>query len=146
MLDATAYGAFITENRITKGIIVGDKGFSKSAAHEYFAANDDLHYLNPVKRDSKLIGRHYMLGFTGILPGYEGITFRKEKCVRTDKWLYSFRDSYKASKEEHDGLHRAEKSKTYTLETLREKQQTFGTIVLECDLDLPAKTAYKAYE
>lgn len=146
MLDATSYGAFIAENRITKGIIVGDKGFPESAAHEYFEANPNLHYLNPVKRNSKLTGRHHMLDFTGILPGYEGVTFRKEKCSGTDKWLYSFRDSYKASKEERDWLCRAKKNKTYSLDTLREKQQTFGTIVLECDLDLPAETAYKAYE
>ena len=87
-----------------------------------------------------------MLDFTGILPGYEGITFRKEKCSGTDKWLYSYRDSHKASKEEQDWLRRAKKNKTYSLEVLREKQKTFGTIVLECDLDLPAETAYKAYE
>lgn len=146
MLDATAYKEFISENRITKGIIVGDKGFPESAAHDYFEANPDLHYLNPVKRNSKLIGRHHMLDFTGILSGYEGITFRKEKCTGTDKWLYSFRDSTKAGKEERDWLRRAKKNKTYSLEALREKQQTFGTIVLECDLDLPAETAYKAYD
>ena len=146
MLDATAYSAFISENRITKGIIVGDKGFPESAAHEHFEANKGLHYLNPVKRNSKLIERHHMLDFTGILPGYEGITFQKEKCTGTDKWLYSYRDSYKASKEERDWLRRAKKDKTYSLEALREKQKTFGTIVLECDLDLPAETAYKAYE
>ena len=87
-----------------------------------------------------------MLDFTGILPGYEGITFRKEKCTGTDKWLYSYRDSYKASKEEGDWLRRAKKDKSYSLEALREKQKTFGTIVLECDLDIPAETAYKAYE
>ena len=146
MLDATAYSAFISENKITKGIIVGDKGFPESAAHEQFAANDNLHYLNPVKRNSKLIERHHMLDFTGILSGYDGITFRKEKCVGTNKWLYSFRDSYKASKEERDWLKHAKKNKTYSFETLREKQQTFGTIVLECDLDLPAETIYKAYD
>ena len=56
-----------------------------------------------------------MLDFTGILPGYEGITFRKEKCTGTDKWLYSYRDSYKASKEERDWLRRAKKNKTYSL-------------------------------
>ena len=146
MLDATAYKAFISENRITRGIIVGDKGFPESAAHEYFAANPELHYLNPVKRNSKLIERHNMLDFTGILPGYEGITFRKEKCTGTDKWLYSFLNSGKAAKEEQDWLRRAKKNKTYSLETLREKQKTFGTIVLGCDLDLPAETAYKAYD
>lgn len=146
MLDATSYREFISENSITKGIIVGDKGFPESAAHDHFEAHPDLHYLNPVKRNSKLISRHNMLDFTGILPGYEGITFRKEKCTGTNKWLYSYRDSYKASKEERDWLRRAKKNGTYSLATLREKQKTFGTIVLECDLDLPAETAYKAYD
>lgn len=146
MLDATSYREFISENSITKGIIVGDKGFPESAAHDHFEAHPDLHYLNPVKRNSKLISRHNMLDFTGILPGYEGITFRKEKCTGTNKWLYSYRDSYKASKEERDWLRRAKKNGTYSLAALREKQKTFGTIVLECDLDLPAETAYKAYD
>lgn len=87
-----------------------------------------------------------MLDFTGILPGYEGITYRKEKCTGMDKWLYSYRDSSKASKEENDWLRRAKKNRTYSLEALREKQKTFGTIVLECDPDLPPETAYKAYD
>lgn len=146
MLDATSYREFISENSITKGIIVGDKGFPESAAHDHFEAHPDLHYLNPVERNSKLISRHNMLDFTGILPGYEGITFRKEKCTGTNKWLYSYRDSYKASKEERDWFRRAKKNGTYSLATLREKQKTFGTIVLECDLDLSAETAYKAYD
>ena len=145
MLDATSYSAFISENGIKRGIIVADKGFPESAAHEQFEANPDLHYLNPVKRNSKLIERHRMLDFTGILPGYEGITFRKEKCTGTDKWLYSFRDSSRASLEEQDWLKRAKANKSYSLEELRKKQRSFGTIVLECDLDLPAETAYKAY-
>ena len=146
MLDATSYSEFIRENHITKGIIVADKGFPESAAHDQFESNSDLHYLNPVKRNSKLIERHNMLDFTGILPGYEGITYRKEKCTGTNKWLYSFRDSRKAAKEEADWLRRAKKAGTYKLEDLREKQKTFGTIVLECDLDLPPETVYKAYD
>lgn len=146
MLDATSYSVFIAENRITKGIIVGDKGFPESAAHDQFERNPDLHYLNPVKRNSRLIERHSMLDFTAILPDHEGITFRKEKCSGTDKWLYSYRDSRKAAKEESDWLRRAKKDRTYGLEALREKQKTFGTIMLECDMDLPAEIAYKAYD
>ena len=146
MLDATSYEAFIKENQITKGIIVGDKGFPESAAHEEFESHPDLHYLNPIKRNSKLITRHSMLDFTAILPGFEGITYRKEKCVGIDKWLYSYRSSAKAAKEESDWLRRAKREKTYNLEKLREKQKTFGTIVLECDLDLPPEIAYKAYD
>lgn len=145
MLDCTSYEAFIVENGITKGVIVADKGFPASAAESQFQANPDLHYLNPVKRNSKLIANHDLLDFTGILTGYKGITFRKEKCVGTDKWLYSYRDAYRASQEEQDWLARAYKNDTYSLEELRKKQRTFGTVALECDLDLPPEVVYKAY-
>ena len=145
MLDMTAYEAFIEENGIKRGIIVADKGFPSSAAERQFRDNPDLHYLNPVKRNSKLIERHRMLDFTGILGGADGITYRKEKCAGKDKWLYSFRDSARAAKEERDWLERARKDGTYSLEGLREKQRVFGTITLECDLDLDPGTVYKAY-
>ena len=121
MLDATSNEAFIRD-KITKGIIVGDKGFPESAAHEEFERHPDLHYLNPVKRNSKLIGRHHMLDFTDILSGYEGITYRKEKCVGTDKWLYSYRNSRKAAKEESDRLRRAKKEKPTVWRPSRETE------------------------
>jgi hypothetical protein len=146
MLDLTAYESFIRDNGITKGIIVADKGFPASAVKDQFRENPDLHYLNPIKRNSKLIGTYAMLDYTGILPGNDGITYRKEKCGGIDKWLYSFRDARRAAKEEQDWLKHAKKKGTYSLETLREKQRVFGTIVLECDLDLVPETAYKAYE
>lgn len=145
MLDATAYKAFIAENGITRGVIVGDKGFPESAARDHFERNPDLHYLNPVKRNSRLIGRHGMLDFTGILAGHEGVTYRKEKCKGGGKWLYSYRDQGKAAKEEADWLRRAKRDGTYSMEALRGKQRSFGTIVLECDMDLPPETVYKAY-
>jgi len=145
MLDATSYESFIAENNISKGLIVGDKGFPSSAAEGHFAKNPNLHYLNPIKRNSKLIGTHDMLDFTQILPGCEGITFRKEKCSGKNKWLYSYRDAAKAAKEEHDYLRRAKEDGTYNLAEFKSRQKSFGTIVLECDLDMPAETIYKAY-
>jgi hypothetical protein len=146
MLDLTAYESFIRENGITKGIIVADKGFPASAAQNQFRDNPDLHYLNPIKRNSTLIGTYTMLDFTGILPRDDSITYRKEKCSGIDKWLYSFRDARRAAKEEQDWLKRAKKKGTYNLEQLRERQRVFGTVVLECDLDLLPETAYKAYD
>jgi len=146
MLDITAYGSFIRENGITRGLIVADKGFPASAAQDYFRNNPDLHYLNPIKRNSTLIEKYAMLDFTGILPGEGGITYQKEKCNDVNKWLYSFRDAYRAAKEEQDWLKRAKKDGTYNLEALREKQRVFGTIVLECDLDLAPEIVYKAYD
>jgi transposase len=146
MLDLTAYESFIRENGITKGIIVADKGFPASAVKDQFRENPDLHYLNPIKWKSTLIRTYAMLDYTGILPGNDGITYRKRKCNGVNKWLYSFRDARRAAKEEQDWLRRAKKNETYDLETLREKQRVFGTIVLECDIDLAPETAYKAYD
>jgi hypothetical protein len=145
MLDQTAYEAFVEECGITKGLIVADKGFPASAAAAHFDANPGLHYLNPIKRNSKLIEGHGLYDFTGILAGCEGVTYRKEKCVGAAKWLYSFRDAARAAKEERDWLARAKKGGTYDLDKLRAKQRVFGTVVLECDLDMTPETAYKAY-
>lgn len=145
MLDVTSYESFIAENGITKGLIVADKGFPSSAAEKQFSKNPDLHYLNPIKRNSKLIHTHHMLEFTQLLPGYEGVTFRKEKCIGKVKWLYSFRDSAKAANEERDYLLRSKADGTYDLEELKNKQKSFGTIVLESDLDIKPETVYKAY-
>jgi hypothetical protein len=146
MLDLTTYEAFISDNHITKGIIVADKGFPATAAKDQFRDNPNLHYLNPIKRNSSLIEKYSMYDFTDILFGYEGITYKKAKCDDTDKWLYSFRDANRAAKEEHDWLKNVNKNNTYDLEVLREKQVVFGTVVLECDLDLEPIIAYKAYE
>jgi len=146
MLDLVSYEAFIAENGITKGIIVADKGFPASAAGEYFKNHPDLHYLNPIKRNAKAIESYQLMDFDSILVGYEGITYSKKTCVEQGKWYYSFRDARRAAKEEQDWLRHANKTESYSLEILREKQKVFGTVVLECDLDLPAEIVYKAYE
>lgn len=146
MLDATSYENFLTENRITKGIVVADKGFPSSAAQMQFEANPDLHYINPIKRNSKLIEQYGLLDYEGLLCGYEGTTYHKVKCIDTNKWLYSYRDARRAAQEEQDWLRRAKANGTYDLETLRKKQKVFGTVILECDLDLSPETVYKAYE
>lgn len=146
MLDLTAYESFIRENGITSGIIVADKGFPADAAEPCFSERPELHYLNPIKRNSKLIETHHLLAFSAILMGREGVTFRKEKCIGKSKWLYSFRDAARAAKEEKDWLHRARKNSTYDLDSFREKQKSFGTVVLESDLDLAPEIIYKAYE
>lgn len=145
MLDVTAYESFISENHITKGIIVSDKGFPSSAAETQFKANPDLHYLNPLKRNAKLIERYDMLTFTHILPSNSNVTCRKEKCKGTKKWLYSFRDATLAAKEEQDWLKNAKKDGSYSAGVLAEKQRSFGTIVLESDCDLTVENAYAAY-
>ncbi len=146
MLDCTSYKDFIKENGITKGIIVADKGFPSSATTDHFSKHKDLHYLNPVKRNSKFIATHNLLSFDNILESDADITYRKEKCSGINKWLYSFRNRVDASNEEKSYLEQAKVNKTYNHEEFLEKQKKFGTIILECDLDIPAELVYKIYK
>ena len=67
MLDVTAYSDFVEKCGIKKGIIVADKGFPSSSAAKSFQENPQLHYLNPVKRNSKLAERHSMYEYEGVL-------------------------------------------------------------------------------
>lgn len=145
MLDYTSYGAFIEENGITRGLIVSDKGLPAAAAEQRFAANPDLHHLNPIKRNSRLISTHSMLDFEGVLPGWEGVLFKKGRASGKDKWLYAYRDSARAAREEHDWMERARKRGDYDLGRLRRRQAALGTVVLESDLDMAPEDAYRAY-
>jgi hypothetical protein len=145
MPDLTSHEAFISESGMTKGIIAAGKGFPASAAERCFNGHPDLHCLNPIKRSSKLIKTHGLLEFAAILTGFDNAAYRKEKASGKDKRLYSFRDAAKAAKEERDWLLRAEKKGARLLEELRRKQAAFGAIMLECDLDIPPETAYRAY-
>jgi len=144
MLDVTAYNEFIAEHHITRGIIVADKGFPQSAAKHHFADNPDLHYLNPLRRDSRIASELHMLEFTGLLCGYEGITYRKEQAA-DGRWIYSFRDASRASQEERDWLKRSGIKKNYRLADLQKASAVFGTVFLECDLDIEPEIIYKTY-
>ncbi len=144
MLDLTAYESFIEDNKIKKGLIVTDKGFPASKAKRQFKSNPDLHYLNPIKRNSKVIKEYSMYNYTNVLNNFDGITGRKEKC-KDGTFLYSFRDSFRAYQEEKGYIKNSKKDGTYSDDKLKEKQQVFGTIVLESDLDMSLEDAYKAY-
>lgn len=143
MLDVTGYSDFIEKNGIKRGIIVADKGFPSSAASAHFLQNPDLHFLNPAKRNSKFSATHDMYSYTGALKGYEGVLYKKEKVNGQNKWLYSYRDQRKASKEEYDYIkHNGDE---YSDKDFKERQKIFGTVLLECDLDLSPEDIYFAY-
>ena len=146
MLDVTAYEDFVGECGVRRGVLVADKGFPASASARHRAENPDLHYLNPIRRNATFIRTHRMLEFEGVLPDREGISYKKAKIGGKDKWLYSFRDAARAAAEERSWLERAKKEGTYAHAEYEKARQSFGTIVLECDLDLDVGKAYRMYE
>ena len=146
MLDVTSYGDFVGECGVTRGVIVGDKGFPASASARHRAEPPGLHYLNPIRRNATFIRTRRMLEFEGVLPDREGVSFRKAKVEGREKWLYSFRDAARAAAEERTWLERAKRDGKCDHAEYEEARRAFGTIVLECDLDLDPGKAYRMYE
>ena len=146
MLDLTAYSDFVSTCGVKRGVIISDKGIPASAAEEHFKANPDLHYLNPIKRNAKFIETHSMYEFDGLLSDRDNIQFKKVKVNGKDKYLYSFRDAVIAANEEKAYLARAQKDETYDHKAYLAERQSFGTMVLESDLDLEPEMVYKMYE
>ena len=146
MLDVTAYEDFVRECGVTRGVLVCDKGFPASACAGHRAENPGLHYLNPIKRNATFIRTHDMLSFEGVLPDRDGISYRKARVAGKDKWLYSFRDAARAAAEERAWLAKAKRDEKYDHAEYEQARKSFGTIVLECDLDLPPATVYRMYE
>ncbi len=83
-----------------------------------------------------------MLSFPGVLKGYPGVSYRKERAG--SRWPYSFRDAEKAAKEDADFLARAGKGGHDHAEYLKRRDH-FGTVVFECDLDWPPEDVYYTY-
>ena len=147
MIDSTAYESFLSEYGVKKGIIVGDKGFPSSCAIEQFEKNADLHYLNPLKRDSRYIDQCNLLIYTGLLPGHETVMYKKAKANDcNDKWLYSYRYAEQAYKEESSWFHRSAKNEDFDISDYDRSSLLFGTLILESDLDMTPLDAFLAYE
>ncbi len=147
MLDLTAYEGFVSEYKITKGILVGDKGFPSSSIEAFIKENEGLHYINPLKRNSAYIGELGLYSYQGIF-GENNISYCKAKSTREDegdKWLYLFRDNRLAQCEEKAWLEKRKKSGDFDNNEWDGAKPQFGTILLESDLDLDAQVIYAAY-
>lgn len=142
MVDSRAIKDFIETNEIFNGIIVADKGFTSSAVLEAIDGIDGLHYLLPLKRDSKLITEYGMYDFDRTFFNEKSIQC---KVVRADGfWLYSFRDMDIARDEEETYLRdHTGSEEILALDALR---KSFGTLVFQSDLETPPSKIYGMYQ
>ena len=83
-----------------------------------------------------------MYEYEGVLKAHEGILYRKSSVEGGKKFLYSFRDQRRAAKEEADFIRRS--AEDYDDARFKENQARFGTVVLECDLDMEPSEVYEA--
>lgn len=145
-IDASSYESFIRDNNITKGIIVTDKGFPPSKIAKELKERPDLHFLTPIKRNDTRINSNSMLDYEGVLEGIGKHVLYKKRAIKGGRFLYSYKDSQRAAKEEASYLARAEKNHTFDPADFAKKQKTFGVIVFESDQDLPEKSIYQCYD
>jgi len=145
-LDQTAYSNFILHNHITKGVIIDDKGFPVSKIEDILVENPDLHYLTPIKRNDLRIQNNHMLDFDGVLDGIDENVLTKKAKIKGSKYLYAFKDTYKAFQEKETAIRHIKESDKNTIEELKEKESLYGVIVFESDLDMSCKEAYLCYK
>lgn len=147
MIDATSYRSFIEGNGLKKGIIVDDKGFPVKSAGNVFEENPDLGFLTPLRRNDRRIGDNGMTAYDSSIT-YRGrvIPCMAKEIVKGKRWLYSYRDTERAAKEEKDwakanrNLGPEEFRKEYAL-----RKERFGTLVMESNRRLDCLSAYDAY-
>ncbi|MDY5871780.1 MAG: transposase [Candidatus Methanomethylophilaceae archaeon] len=145
-VDSAAYSRFVRDNNITKGILVTDKGFPPSMLESELEERSELHFLTPLKRNDVRIDNNHMMEFEGVLDNVEGKVLYKKARIKGGRYLYSFRDSKKASIEEMAYLERLSKNgKVFDNSVFSEKKEDFGTIVFLSDVDLTPEQAYVCY-
>lgn len=145
-VDSSSYRHFIRDNKITKGIIIADKGFPVTQIKEELKANPDLHYLSPLKRNDKRISEHNMLKFNQVVNGGDQDILAKKKPLDNGTFLYAFQNGKTAFRERTGFLKMARQKGEFDEDAYEEKKDGFGTIVFVSDLDMDLATVYSCYQ
>jgi len=141
--DVSVMEDFVTTQGVERGVIISDKGFSYTAAKSVFLDNPGLHFLMPLRRDAAVIARHCMYDYDSSVPGRDGLACRKER-MHDGRFLYSFRDPYRASGEEAAWVRKH--GGGYDPAELAGLRKELGSIVFVSDVDMGCGAAYAAYE
>ena len=144
-IDASSYKAFIHDNNIDKGIIVADKGFPPSKIDSERAKHPDLHFLTPIKRNDSRIKSNNLLSDMKLLKGADGGILYNCKQIKGGRSLYAFKDTRKGAAECRDYLYRASKNNNFEYDKYERKNDLFGLIVFESDMQLDPLVVYQSY-
>lgn len=144
-IDASSYRSFIVDNNLQKGLIIADKGFPPKQIAQELKERPQLHFLTPLKRNDTRILAHQMYDFEGVLKNVEGSVFFRKVAIRGDRYLYSFRDTQLAAKEEKTFAEKAKTQEAFQSQAYSRKKIAFGTIVFESDQDLDPEVVYHSY-
>ena len=145
-IDAGAYPDFIKSNNISKGIIVNDKGFPPDVIADELKKRPELHYFTPIKRDDKRIKEYNLTRPDEVVMGIDKPVVAKKAQLPDGKYLYAFRDLKASAREGYSFVSNAQRKGKFNSKKYNEKEETFGVIVFESDVDLPVDTAYLCYD
>ncbi len=145
-IDAVTVDSFISMNKVEKGILVADKGFPLKNIEPQLKKHPALHFILPLKRDSATPGKNDAFSYDTVFH-YGNKTLQGKKVkLKNGRFIYSFRDIYRAKKEEQSFIDHAIDKNNYDKKTYEEKEEQFGTIVFISDLDLTLEEVYKIYD
>lgn len=144
-LDATVYRDFIRDNGLTRGIILADKGFPSNKIARELETHPELHFMTPLKRNSRRIDELGLTRYDAVLTGDRGAILCAKRQDQNGRFLYGFKDERRAEIERRSYLERRQIKHDFTPEELNKRQERFGTIVIESDQDLPPMTVYRCY-
>ncbi len=146
LLDIKAFEAFVKKHDLTKGVVIGDKGFQMhEELRNEILKNKNLKYLIPIKRNTKIIKENNLLECREILHNIESTNILAKKTKVKGKFYYSFIDIKKQSSEFNSRLDRQIKKELDVNEIL-DKKETYGSIVFESNVNEELETIYLMYK
>lgn len=145
-IDAGAYPDFIKSNNIQRGIIVNDKGFPPEAIADELKSRPELHYFTPIKRDDKRIAKYNLTQPDEVVMGIDKPVVAKKVQLPDGKYLYAFKDLKASAREGYSFVYNAQRKGRFDGKKYNRKEETFGVIVFESDVDLSVDTAYFCYD
>lgn len=139
--DSSAFSRVLEEYNIKRGMLVGDKGFPVGSIKEWAASHPELHYLLPVKKNSKYIAKHHLREYKNKLNNNDTVLYTKAYDKQDRIWIYSFHDASIAGREHQSYVHNFEKRTSEFLDELC----NFGDLDLISDIDMIPDKAYDFY-
>lgn len=140
--DASAFPRILEEYNITRGMLIGDKGFPAGSIKEWTAAHPELHFLLPIRRNSKYIEKYHLREYKNKLNNIDTVLYSKAYDKQDKVWIYSFHDATIAGREHKSYVHNFEKRSGNFLDEL----SNFGDIDIISDIDMTPEKAYEYYQ
>ena len=145
MLDSTSFIDFIDKFDHQNQLLVLDKGFWTKDTIKTMKSIEGLHYIVPIKSNSKVIQMHQLFNEMQMLDEEKnGLILYRKVCVE-DKFYYAFKNMHDAHIQENAYMSSQKSKMSFNEKNYLKKKDSFGLIVFESNLDCEPIDVYYAY-